>query len=111
MSIGVVVLVTAAALALLAAVIYRANRRSRVTTASATLAPSPGKAPASVTGALDPKTVGRLRAGREGDRLSEDEIAREKMGARGRPGEPLPAYDLPENQTQIPKPLDPGHTA
>ena len=61
--------------------------------------------------ALDPKTLGRLRVGREGDRLSEDDIARHKMGARGLPGEPPPAPDLKESETQIPKPLDPGHTA
>ena len=67
-------------------------------------------ASASIT-ALDPKTLGRLRAGREGDRLSEDDSARQKMGARGLPGEPLVVNELTESETQIPKPLDPGHTA
>jgi hypothetical protein len=64
-----------------------------------------------IPGALDPMTLGRLRSGREGDRLSEDDIARSKMGARGRPGEPPPAPNLKESETQLPKPLDPGHTA
>jgi hypothetical protein len=56
----------------------------------------------------NPRVLGRLRAGREGDRLSEDDVARKQLPAR--PGPP-PADTLPENLTQIPKPLDPGHTA
>ena len=35
----------------------------------------------------------------------------EHLGPRGVPGEPAPANTLPENETQMPKPLDPGHTA
>ena len=42
---------------------------------------------------------------------SEDDIARQKMGARGRPGEDPIANELRESETQLPKPLDPGHTA
>jgi hypothetical protein len=59
----------------------------------------------------DPRTLARIRAGREGDRPSEDDIARARMGARGTPGEPAPAPDLDESITQTPKGLDPGHTA
>jgi hypothetical protein len=61
--------------------------------------------------ALPPSVVGKLRAGREGDRLSEDDLVRAHMGPRGIPGEPAPANTLRESETQIPKPLDPGHTA
>ena len=60
---------------------------------------------------LPPRVLGRLRSGREQDRPSEDDVVRERMGARGVPGVAAPANTLPENETQIPKPLDPGHTA
>lgn len=59
----------------------------------------------------DPRTLAKVRAGREGDRPSEDDIARAQMGPRGRPGEPAPAPRLDESITQNPKHLDPGHTA
>ena len=59
----------------------------------------------------NPRTVGKVRVGREGNRPSEDDIAREHMGPRGRQGEPAPAPALDEGITQIPKHLDPGHTA
>jgi hypothetical protein len=59
----------------------------------------------------NPRTAAKVRVGREDNRPSEDDIARERMGARGRPGEPAPAPALDESITQIPKHLDPGHTA
>jgi hypothetical protein len=59
----------------------------------------------------NPRTAAKVRVGREDGRRSEDDIARERMGARGRPGEPAPAPALDESITQIPKHLDPGHTA
>jgi hypothetical protein len=59
----------------------------------------------------NPKILGELRSGREDNRLSEDDIAREHMGPRGLPGEPARTIVLDEKETQIPKPLDPGHTA
>ena len=62
-------------------------------------------------GVQNPEVLGRLRSGREGDRPSEDDIVREKMGPRGVPGEPPRTLALDESVTQIPKPLDPGHTA
>ncbi|HEY7245842.1 MAG TPA: hypothetical protein VH678_18385 [Xanthobacteraceae bacterium] len=121
MSLTIVVVVVVGAIAAAAAAIYlaagRADRRSSgvrpAPTAAATgaVAGSRDAESAPVASALDPKTLGRLRAGREEGRLSEDDIARQRMGGRGRPGEPLPAYDLGESETQIPKPLDPGHTA
>ena len=59
----------------------------------------------------NPRTAAKVRVGREGNRLSEDDIARERMGPRGLPGEPASAPALDESITQIPKHLDPGHTA
>jgi hypothetical protein len=59
----------------------------------------------------NPKILGKLRSGREDSRLSEDDIAREHMGPRGLPGEPARTIVLDEKEAQIPKPLDPGHTA
>jgi hypothetical protein len=66
-------------------------------------------APASMD--LPPSVGGKLRSGREGDRPSEDDIVRAHFGPRGVPGEPERATDLSESETQIPKGLDPGHTA
>jgi hypothetical protein len=59
----------------------------------------------------NPKIVGKLRSGREDDRPSEDDIVQEHMGPRGLPGEPARANALRESETQLPKALDPGHTA
>jgi hypothetical protein len=108
------------AIVLAAAVIYVATRwsRRRDKRYSSATAPSPSDA-ASMrkrasppdAGALDPMTLGKLRSAREGDRPSEDDIARETMGPRGKPGEPPVVPDLTESETQMPKPLDPGHTA
>jgi hypothetical protein len=70
----------------------------------------PGAVPSTDT-LPNPRTAAKVRVGREGNRPSEDDIARERMGARGRPGEPPPAPALDEGITQIPKHLDPGHTA
>ncbi len=120
MSSTTMVLVIAGAIAVAAAAIYFATgwayRRS--SGASPTPAAAMGAAAgsqeresASAASTLDPKALGRLRAGREEGRLSEDDIARQNMGPRGRPGEQPSAPNLPENETQIPKPLDPGHTA
>ena len=58
-----------------------------------------------------PKILGKLRSGREHGRLSEDDLAQQNVGRRGLPGEPAPPNELRESETQIPKPLDPGHTA
>jgi hypothetical protein len=62
-------------------------------------------------GSIPPSVLGKLRAGREDDRPSEDDLVRMHMGPRGVPGEAAPANTLGESETQIPKPLDPGHTA
>jgi hypothetical protein len=59
----------------------------------------------------NPKIEGKLRSGRQGDRPSEDDIVRQHMGPRGVAGESVRANALRESETQIPKALDPGHTA
>jgi hypothetical protein len=59
----------------------------------------------------NPTIAGKLRSGRQGDRPSEDDILRQHMGLRGVPGEASQANALTESETQIPKALDPGHTA
>ena len=61
--------------------------------------------------ASNPRILGKLRSGRDDNRPTEDDIAKRRMGPRGLPGEPAPANVLRENETQIPKGLDPGHTA
>jgi hypothetical protein len=120
MSLTDIVLVVVGAIVLAAAAIYLAtgwaNRRSKrlnPAPAGVTRAAAEARESAStpIPDALDPMTLGKLRSGREGDRPSEDDIARQKMGARGRPGEDPIANELRESKTQLPKPLDPGHTA
>jgi hypothetical protein len=59
----------------------------------------------------NPAIAGKLRSARQGDRPTEDDIVRQQMGLRGVPGEPSRANALTESETQIPKALDPGHTA
>jgi hypothetical protein len=59
----------------------------------------------------NPAIAGKLRSGRQGDRPSEDDLLRQHMGVRGVPGKPPQANALTESETQIPKALDPGHTA
>jgi hypothetical protein len=52
-----------------------------------------------------------VEAGREDDRPSEDDIAKRKLGEQGIPGQPPKPPIADEDTLQIPKPLDPGHTA
>ena len=59
----------------------------------------------------NPRILGKLRSGRDDNRPSEDDIAKQRMGPRGLPGEPTQPNALRESETQIPKGLDPGHTA
>src|ERR1700730_17119808 len=115
MSLTDIVLVVVGAIVLVAAGIYLArggaNRRSkRLNPAPEAVMRAAAEAregeSTPIPGALDP-----MRSGREGDRLSEDDIARRKMEARGRPGDAPVANELTESETQLPKPLDPGHTA
>jgi hypothetical protein len=120
MSLTVIVLVVVGAIVLAAAAIYlatgwahRHSQRLNPAAAGVTRAAAEAREGAStpIPDALDPMTLGKLRSGREGDRPSEDDIARQKMGARGQPGEDPIANELRESKTQLPKPLDPGHTA
>jgi hypothetical protein len=52
------------------------------------------------------------RETREEDRPTEDDIAREKLGPRGVPGEPSPAKMTPQREKKTPKSGNfDGHTA
>jgi hypothetical protein len=52
------------------------------------------------------------RLTKEEDRPTEDDIAREKLGPRGVPGEPSPAKMTPQRQKKTPQSGDfDGHTA
>lgn len=55
---------------------------------------------------------------RRGNRLdhgepnfTEDDIARARLGPRGVPGEPDTAKMTPQQEKNMPKDVDPGHTA
>jgi hypothetical protein len=49
---------------------------------------------------------------REEERLTEDEIARRKLGPRGVPGEPSPVRPTPQSESEMPKEGEfDGHTA
>ena len=58
----------------------------------------------------DPLTRGRIRAGREQDRPTEDDIARALEGEQGVTGKAKP-QSLDDDRLQNPKPIDPGHVA
>ena len=53
----------------------------------------------------------RVRQGRDGDRPTEDDIAKAKLGPQGVPGKPDKSPIAYEDTLQLPKALDPGHTA
>jgi hypothetical protein len=59
----------------------------------------------------DPLTRGKLRSGRDDNRPTEDDIAKGSLGQQGVPGKPDKPPVADEDELQIPKPLDPGHTA
>ena len=56
-------------------------------------------------------TRGKLRGGRDDGRPTEDDIAKGKLGPQGVPGKPDKAPVAGEDELQIPKAGDPGHTA
>jgi hypothetical protein len=58
----------------------------------------------------DPLTLGKIRAGRDDGRPTEDDIARERVGEQGIPGQAKPPL-ADEDKLDIPKPIDPGHPA
>ena len=53
----------------------------------------------------------RVRQGRDGDRPTEDDIAKAKLGPQGVPGKPDKSPIVYEDKLQLSKVLDPGHTA
>jgi hypothetical protein len=53
----------------------------------------------------------RVRQGRDGDRPTEDDIAKAKLGPQGVPGKPDKSPIAYEDKLQLSKVLDPGHTA
>jgi hypothetical protein len=59
---------------------------------------------------IDPLTKGKIRAGRDDGRPTEDDIARAREGEQGIPGKAKPQL-LDDDKLQNPKPIDPGHVA
>jgi len=53
----------------------------------------------------------RIRQGREEGRLTEDEIARARLGGPGGPGTRDTSRMTEDERKQMPSGLDPGHTA
>ena len=58
----------------------------------------------------NPLTKAKIRSGRDDGRLTEDDIARERQGQQGIPGQ-AKSQVLDDDRLQNPKPIDPGHTA
>jgi hypothetical protein len=58
----------------------------------------------------DPLTQGKIRAGRDDGRPTEDDRARVLDGEQGIPGRAKPQV-LDDDRLQNPKPIDPGHVA
>lgn len=58
----------------------------------------------------DPLTKGKIRAGRDDGRPTEDDIARERAGQQGVPGQ-AKLQRIDDDKLQNPKPIDPGHAA
>jgi hypothetical protein len=52
-----------------------------------------------------------VRQARDDDRPTEDDIAKAKLGPQGVPGKPDKPPIADEDELQLPKALDPGHTA
>ncbi|HZO47526.1 MAG TPA: hypothetical protein VFB68_16635 [Xanthobacteraceae bacterium] len=63
-----------------------------------------------VPGSTTRPTAERPKA-QQGDRITEDDIAKAKLGPLGVPGAPDKAPVADADELQIPKALDPGHTA
>jgi|tagenome__1003787_1003787.scaffolds.fasta_scaffold19166207_1 hypothetical protein len=52
--------------------------------------------------AIDPRTQGKLRSGRDDHRPTEDDIAKAKLGPRGVPGAPDAVRETPEMTKNTP---------
>jgi hypothetical protein len=61
--------------------------------------------------AQTPLVRGKVRAERDDERPTEDDIAKATLGEQGIPDKPPKAPVADEDELQIPKPIDPGHTA
>ncbi len=59
---------------------------------------------------IDPRVLGKLRSQRDDDRLTEDDIAKAKLGPRGVPGAPDTGRMTPDRKKKTPPIIDPGHT-
>jgi hypothetical protein len=59
---------------------------------------------------IDLLTKGRIRAGRDDGRPTEDDRARALDGEQGIPGKAKPQV-MDDDKLQNPKSIDPGHTA
>ena len=59
---------------------------------------------------IDPLQAGKVRGGRDDNRPTEDDIARERAGQQGIPGKAKPSV-ADDDTVQNPKPIDPGHVA
>jgi hypothetical protein len=53
----------------------------------------------------------RIRQARDDGRLSEDDIARARLGPRGQEGTPDTAKMTDDSRLQTPEPIDPGHVS
>jgi hypothetical protein len=53
----------------------------------------------------------KIRQGRDDDRPTEDDIARQHLGPRGQEGKADTAKMTEDSELQTPNPIDPGHTA
>ena len=58
-----------------------------------------------------PLVRGKLRAERDDERPTEDDIAKAGLGEQGIPDKPPKPPVAEEDELQIPKLIDPGHTA
>ena len=60
---------------------------------------------------LNARETGMPKNEREDGRETEDDRVRRELGPRGVPGEPDRSKLTKNEKEQMPKPLDPGHTA
>jgi hypothetical protein len=61
--------------------------------------------------AQTPIEKAKVRQARDDDRPTEYDIAKAKLGPQGVPGKPDKPPIADEDELQLPKALDPGHTA
>ncbi len=59
----------------------------------------------------DLRDLARIRNGRDADRPTEDDLAKESLGEQGHANRPPKPQQIGDDELQNPKPIDPGHTA